>query len=160
MARHQIGQIVDHPAGLRQQVRYVFIPNAKAVNFKADFMGHPNGIVCGQMVVWHANNLNHLSLLFDRQHGLQKPPQSPSQRCSSRSPNVEQVWHRLPVPHDGEYGIGRRSSREGRYRRVYSTEMPQCGCHCKAGSFGEVNWCASHAATYLQQDMDSGVKPL
>lgn len=60
MARHQIGQIVDHPAGLRQQVRYVFIPNAKAVNFKADFMGHPNGIVCGQMVVWHAVSITRI----------------------------------------------------------------------------------------------------
>lgn len=34
--RHQIGQVVDHPAGVRQQVRDVFIPNAKAINFKAE----------------------------------------------------------------------------------------------------------------------------
>ena len=45
-------------------------------------------------------------------------------------------------------------------KAIYSTEVPQCGCHCKAGSSGEVNRCASHAAAYLQQDMNSGIKPL
>ncbi|MPL71078.1 hypothetical protein SDC9_16846 [bioreactor metagenome] len=62
------------------------------------------------------------------------------------------------MPHNGEYRIGRRGSREGRYRWIHATDMAQRRCHGKAGSFGKVNRCASHAAAYVQHNMDSRIE--
>ena len=85
----------------------MLVSDAKAVNFKSKFLCYPQGIACGQSVVWHVirDNQDILALLFEGQHGLHHPPQVPSQRCPAISSNIEQLWHRLPVPHDGEYRV-------------------------------------------------------
>ena len=36
--------------------------------------------------------------------------------------------------------------------------MPQRGCRSKTGPIGKINRCASHAAAYVQQDMDSRIE--
>ncbi|MDE8703645.1 hypothetical protein PZH32_11870, partial [Adlercreutzia equolifaciens] len=86
------------------------------------------------------------------------PPQGPSQGGSARSPNIEPIWQRLPMPHDGEYRVCDRRSGESGNRWIYATDMAQRRCHCKAGPIGKINRCASHAAAYVQQDMDSRIE--
>ena len=156
----QVGQIVNDPAGLWQQVGYMFITDAKAIHLITKLLRYVHGMDCCVCTVGYSvsNDENDFSLFLEKQHCLHDPPQGRSQRGATGCIDVEAVRYVLAVPHDGEYRTYGSCRGKSRDRWIDAFDILQCFCHSKARLLCQNDGYAAHAAADIQQDMHSSVE--